>query len=85
MIMNNADKLWLIANTVDYVCGLMIDYYLYSIYEKEITQAYAKGRITSVGEFRKYLDDFIDRHAGDYQVNDVYDIAMGVIDMVAKF
>ena len=32
--MSGADKLWLLANTADYVCGLMIDYYLYSMYEK---------------------------------------------------
>lgn len=76
--MSGADKLWLIANTADYVCGLMIDYYLYSMYEKEITQAYAKGRITSVGEFRKYLDDFIDRHAGDYQIDELLNIVNGV-------
>ena len=76
--MSGTDKLWLIVNTADYVCGLMIDSYLYSMYEKEITQSYVKGHITSVREFRKYLYDFIDRYASDYQIDELLNIVNGV-------
>lgn len=76
--MSGADKLWVMVNTADYVCGLMIDTYLYSMYEKEITQSYVKGHITSVREFREYLDDFIDRYASDYQIDELLKIVNGV-------
>ena len=76
--MSGTDKLWLIVNTADYVCGLMIDSYLYSMYEKEITQSYVEGHITSIGEFHKYLDDFIDRYASDYQIDELLNIVNGV-------
>ena len=76
--MRGPDKLWLMVNTADYVCSLMIDSYLYSMYEKEITQSYVKGHITSVREFRKYLDDFIDKYSSDYQIDELLNIVNGV-------
>ena len=76
--MRGPDKLWLMVNTADYVCSLMIDTYLYSMYEEEITNSYVKGNITSVREFRKYLDDFIDRYASDYQIDELLNIVNGV-------
>lgn len=79
--MRGPDKLWLMVNTADYVCSLMIDTYLYSMYEEEITNSYVKGHITSVREFRKYLDDFMDRYASDYQIDEL----LHIVNCVEQF
>lgn len=76
--MRGPDKLWLMVNTADYVCSLMIDTYLYSMYEEEITNSYVRGQITSVREFHEYLDDFVDRYASDYQIDELLNIVNGV-------
>lgn len=79
--MRGPDKLWLMVNTADYVCSLMIDTYLYSMYEEEITNSYVKGHITSVREFHKYLDDFVDRYASDYQIDEL----LHIVNCVEQF
>ena len=83
--MSGTDKLWLIVNTADYVCGLMLDSMLYDDYADEVTGAYTEGKIKSIGDFEKFVTMFSLEHAEDYQIDDVYDITMGVIDMVTKF
>lgn len=69
------------VNTADYVCSLMIDTYRYSMYEKEITHSYVKGHITSVREFHKYLDDFVDRYSSDYQIDEL----LHIVNCVEQF
>ena len=86
MYFKGNDKVWLIVNTADYVCGLMLDTALYELYTEEVTDgAYADGRIKSIDDFKKVIGRFSVDHADDFQIDDVYDIAMGVIDMVESF
>lgn len=85
MYFKRNDKLWLMVNTADYMCGLMLDSMLYDYYTDEVTGAYTKGKIKSIGDFEKFVNRFSREHAEDYQIDDVYDITMGVIDMVASF
>ena len=82
MYFKHGDKLWVIVNTADYLVELLVDTMLYELYAAEVTNAYTKGKISSVREFEIAVDRFVSDHLDDYQVADIQDVAAGVVNMI---
>ena len=85
MNLGGNDKLWVIVNTTDNIISMLVDTALYELYAEEVTGAYERHEIKTISGFEKAVIRFNDDHAEDYQIEDVYEIAMNVIDMVERF
>lgn len=85
MNLSGNDKLWTIVNAADNLVSMLVDTSLYELYAEEVTGSYENNGIKTISGFEKAVTRFTEDHETDYQIEDVYEIAMNVIDMVDRF
>ena len=85
MNLSGNDRLWTVVNAADNLVSMLVDNSLYELYAEEVTGLYEKHGIKTISGFEKAVIRFTEDHETDYQIEDVYEIAMNVIDMVDRF